>query len=141
MSLSFGNMTLELNVFNIVKQPGEDDETFEVNHISSIVKNCFEEMLDVYSTTPFFNQKLNPKLNEGCEEENENEEGEFEKGVHFAEKWTPTFEELSPDLRCSVPPVKKIHMLELKPLPADLKYVFLGGFKSCPVIISSHVKE
>ena len=38
IKLSFGNMTLELNIFNICKQPGEDDEIEEVNFIDTIVE-------------------------------------------------------------------------------------------------------
>ena len=38
MKLSFGNMTLELNIFNVCKQPGEvDDDLHEVNMIQSII--------------------------------------------------------------------------------------------------------
>ena len=33
MKLSFGNMTLEMNIFNIYKQPGDDNDLQEVNFI------------------------------------------------------------------------------------------------------------
>jgi hypothetical protein len=29
MKLSFGNMTLEMNIFNICKQPGDDNDSQE----------------------------------------------------------------------------------------------------------------
>ena len=57
MKLTFGNMTLELNVFNLCKQPPDQDEGIEeVDLIDSIVeehvegstydplKNCFDEL-------------------------------------------------------------------------------------------------
>jgi hypothetical protein len=37
MKLSFGNMTLEVNIFNICKQPGDDDGFHEVNLIETLV--------------------------------------------------------------------------------------------------------
>jgi hypothetical protein len=37
MKLSFGNMTLEMNVFNICKQPGDDNDSQEVDVIEEIV--------------------------------------------------------------------------------------------------------
>jgi hypothetical protein len=33
MKLFFGNMTLEMNVFNICKQPGDDNDLQEVDFI------------------------------------------------------------------------------------------------------------
>ena len=35
MKLSLGNMTLEMNVFNIYKQPGEDNDLQEVDFIEN----------------------------------------------------------------------------------------------------------
>ena len=41
MQLSFGNMTLELNIFNICKQPiNNEDVDKEVYMIETIVQNC-----------------------------------------------------------------------------------------------------
>jgi hypothetical protein len=37
MKLFFGNMTLEVNIFNICKQPGNDDGFHEVNLIETLV--------------------------------------------------------------------------------------------------------
>ena len=42
MQLSFGNMTLELNIFNICKQPANNEDVDkEVYMIETIVQNCF----------------------------------------------------------------------------------------------------
>ena len=35
MKLSFGNMTLEMNIFNIYKQPGDDNDFHEVDVIEN----------------------------------------------------------------------------------------------------------
>ena len=42
MKLSFGNMTLHMNIFNICKQPGDDNESQEVDVIEELVYDQFE---------------------------------------------------------------------------------------------------
>ena len=42
MKLSFRNMTLEMNVFNICKQPGDDNDLQEVDFIEKLVYDQFE---------------------------------------------------------------------------------------------------
>ena len=37
MTLSFGNMTLNLNIFNVIKEVGDDEDICEVNVIESVV--------------------------------------------------------------------------------------------------------
>ena len=45
MKLSFGNMTLEMNVFNICKQPRDDNDLQEVDLIEELVYDQFETTL------------------------------------------------------------------------------------------------
>jgi hypothetical protein len=42
MKLSFENMTLEMNIFNICKQPGDDNDLKEVDLIEELVYDQFE---------------------------------------------------------------------------------------------------
>jgi hypothetical protein len=42
MKLSFENMTLEMNIFNICKQPGDDNDSQEVDVIEELVYDQFE---------------------------------------------------------------------------------------------------
>jgi hypothetical protein len=42
MKLSFGNMTLEMNVFNICKEPGDDNDLQEVDFIEKLVYDQFQ---------------------------------------------------------------------------------------------------
>ena len=42
MKLSFENMTLEMNIFNICKQPGDDNDLQEVDLIEELVYDPFE---------------------------------------------------------------------------------------------------
>ena len=37
MTLSFGNMTINLNIFNVIKEIGDDEDVYEVNMIESVV--------------------------------------------------------------------------------------------------------
>ena len=37
MTLSFGNMTVNLNIFNVIKETGDDEDVYEVNMIESVV--------------------------------------------------------------------------------------------------------
>jgi hypothetical protein len=45
MKLSFGNMTLEMNIFNICNQPGNDNDSKEVDFIEELVYDQFESTL------------------------------------------------------------------------------------------------
>jgi len=45
MKLSFGNMILEMNIFNICKQPGDDNDLQEVDLIEELVYDQFESTL------------------------------------------------------------------------------------------------
>jgi hypothetical protein len=42
MKLSFGNMTLEMNIFNICKQPEDDNDLQEADLIEELVYDQFE---------------------------------------------------------------------------------------------------
>jgi hypothetical protein len=42
IKLSFGNMTLEINIFNICKQPGDDNDLQEVDFIETLVHDQFQ---------------------------------------------------------------------------------------------------
>ena len=43
LKLSFGNIFVELNMFNTVKQPGDLEDVWEVNLIDSLVQEHFEK--------------------------------------------------------------------------------------------------
>ena len=45
MKLSFRNMTLKMNIFNICKQPGDDNDLQEVDLIEELVYDQFESTL------------------------------------------------------------------------------------------------
>ena len=44
MTLSFGNMTVNFNIFNVIKEIGDDEDVCEVNMIESIVQNYVDHV-------------------------------------------------------------------------------------------------
>ncbi|KAL4296425.1 hypothetical protein GQ457_12G013270 [Hibiscus cannabinus] len=127
LNLSFGNMTLELNVFNVCKQPEENSEVHEVDLIEELVHDQINisELFDPLEAH-FTDFDDDPKvLHVNPMQENDN---------HY---WRQKFEKL-PSISTSLvssndEPLK----LDLKPLPSHLKYSFLGKNKTFPVIISA----
>lgn len=71
MKLSFGNMTLKLNDFNICKQPHErKDESEEANMIETIVEDRIQKVsstdpLEMYLINSFeSNIQLDPEISD-----------------------------------------------------------------------------
>ncbi|KAL6310806.1 hypothetical protein AAG906_017480 [Vitis piasezkii] len=128
MQLTFGNMTLELNIFHMSKKlitPEEEEGPEEVCIIDTLVEeHC--------------NQNMQDRLNESLEDL---EEGLSEpadvlatlQGWRRKEEILPLFnkEEGQDDVKEEFP------KLNLKPLPMELKYTYLEENNQCPVVISS----
>jgi len=109
MKLFFRNMTLEMNIFNICKQHGDDNDLQEVDFIEKLV-------YDQFQTTS---------------SETEIDESDNLQMVYFQEEskansWRLKIEELPPrsieSIASSVQPPKPY----LIPLQFNLKYLFLG---------------
>jgi hypothetical protein len=112
MKLSFGNMTLEMNIFNICKQPGDDNDLQEVDFIEKLVHDQFQ-------TTS---------------SEIEIDESDDLKMVYFQEEskansWRPKIEELPPRSIESIPSSVQPPKPDLKPLPFNFKYSFWEKIK------------
>nr|CAN62406.1 hypothetical protein VITISV_033275 [Vitis vinifera] len=127
MQLTFGNMTLELNIFYMTKKPInlEEEGPEEVCIIDTLVEeHC--------------NRKMQEKLNEniGNLEEGLPEHPDLLaalQGWRKREEILPLFnkEEAREAAKEETP------KLNLKPLPTKLKYTYLEENKKCPVVISS----
>ena len=111
MQLTFGNMTLELNIFHLGKRHmhPEGDDFEEVCILETILEEQAKEqqMQDI----------LTSELSECCVEQHEHQEVSLMQGY-----WRRRIEIL-PLLTGSEP--KEPQQIELKPLPAELKYAFL----------------
>ena len=123
MQLTFGNMTLELNIFHLGKRHmhSERDDFEEVCILETILEEQAKEqqVQDI----------LTSELSQCCVQQHEHQEVNL-----MQEFWRRRIETL-PLLTGNEP--TEPQQLELKPLPADLKYAFLEENEQCPVVISS----
>ena len=123
MQLTFGNMTLELNIFHLGKRHmhSEEDDFEEVCLIDTIMEEQANEqqVQDI----------LTPELSECLIEQYELQDISLVQGY-----WRRKIDIL-PLLTGDEP--KEPQQLGLKPLPAELKYAFLEENEQCPVVISS----
>ena len=125
MQLTFGNMTLDLNIFYMSKKPippEEEEGPEEVCSIDTLVEeHC--------------NHKMQEKLNENLEDL---EEGSPDPLDLFAtlQSWRK-IEEILPlfNEEEEAAAEKEIPKLNLKPLPVKLKYTYLEENNQCPVVI------
>ena len=123
MQLTFGNMTLELNIFHLGKRHmhSEEDDFEEVCLIDTILEEQANEqqVQDI----------LTPELSECLVEQHELQ------GMSLVQGYWRRKIEILPLLTGDEP--MEPQQLELKPLPAELKYAFLEENEQCPVVISS----
>ena len=123
MQLTFGNMTLELNIFHLSKKHmhQQEDDSEEVCSIEAILEEQANELL--------VQEVLSRELVDNNEDQHELQKvsllhGQWRRKVEVLPLLTGS-EEQGPQ------------QLDLKPLPVELKYAFLGGKMHCPVVISS----
>jgi hypothetical protein len=121
MKISFGNMTVELNIFHIRKQPLDYDQMNQVCLIEEIIDEVIEE------------SSIEDPL-EACLAQF-GEDLDLEKLMEQADALLETAPLVSEEKEeTAVPDSPK---KELKPLLDNLKYKFLGLAESLPVIIAS----
>ena len=139
MTLSFGNMTINLNIFNVIKGMGDEEDVCEVNMVDSVV----QKYLDNVSHDDPLKSCL---VSLSWDEEVTTQESEFlhsiieHNEVLEVNGWAPKFEPLPPNEDRALPYEERPPKLELKPLPTHLKYAFLGEEETFPVIISSSLE-
>ena len=140
MTLSFGNMTVNLNIFNVIKETGDGEDVGEVNIIDSMVKKYLDK---VSYDDPLMSCLVNPSWVEMVttfESEFLHTRIEHSK-VLEANGWAPKFETLSLIEDRVLPSKERPPKLELKPLPSHLKYAFLWVEETFPIIISSSLES
>ena len=140
MTLSFGNMTVNLNIFNVIKEMGDEEDVCEVNMIDYVVQKYVD---NVSYDDPLMSYLVNPSwVEEGTTSESEFLHSIIEHSeVLEANGWAPKFETLPPIEDRVLPSEETPPKLELKPLPSHLKYAFLGVEETFPVIISSSLES
>ena len=139
MTLSFGNMTVNLNIFNVIKGMGDEEDVCEVNMVDSVVQKYLD---NVSYDDPLMSCLVIPSW----DEEVTTSESKFLHSIieHNEELeangWAPKFEPLPPIEDRALPSEERPPKLELKPLTSHLKYAFLGVEETFPVIISSSLE-
>ena len=126
MRLTFGDMTREVNVFYLGKPRDVENQAFEVNLIENLTSEHREEL----------------KLETDCNFELESDDFNLDQVVESAVNWASSL------ISLNVEPINLTHSssepsssIELKSLPAYLKYVYLGEQETFPVIIASHLND
>jgi hypothetical protein len=115
MKISFGNMIVELNIFHIRKQPLEYDIVQQVCLIEDIMEEAIEK------------SSMEDPLEECFAQFGE----DLDLQADAMLETTPLVSSEKEETIVPDPPKK-----ELKPLPENLKYKFLGPAESLPVIIA-----
>ena len=139
MTLSFGNMTVNLNIFNVIKGMGDEEDVYEVNMVDSVVQKYLD---NVSYDDPLMSCLVSPSW----DEEVTTSDSEFlhsiieHNEVLEANRWAPKFEPLPPIEDRVLPSEERPPKLELKPLPSHLKYAFLGLDETFSIIISSSLE-
>jgi hypothetical protein len=125
MKIYFGNMMVELNIFQIKKQPLDYDQMNQVCLIEEIMDEVIEE------------SSIEDPL-EACLAQF-GEDLDLEKLMPQVDALLETAPLVSKEKEeIAVPDSPK---KELKPLPDSLKYKFLGPAYSLPVIIASDLMD
>ena len=123
MQLTFGNMTLELNIFHLRKRHMQivEDDCEEV----CIIDTILEEQANEQQGQDVLTQELSECLVEQQEPQCMSlVQGYWRKKIEILPLLTSEEK-------------KEPQQLELKPLLVELKYAFLEENKQCPVVISS----
>ena len=121
MQITFGNMTLELNIFHLGKRHmhSEEDDFEEVCILDTILEEQANQQQEI----------LTSELSECLVKQHEHQEVGLMQGYRSRKA------EILPLMTGDEP--KEPQQLELKPLPAELKYAFLEENEQCPIVISS----
>jgi hypothetical protein len=122
MKISFGNMTVELNTFQIKKQPLDYDQMNQVCLIEEIIDEVIKE------------SSIEEDPLEACLAQFR-EDLDLEKLMEQADALLETAHLVKNENEETTVPDSLTK--ELKPLPDSLKYKFLGPADSLPVIIAS----
>ncbi|CAN6718941.1 unnamed protein product [Malus baccata var. baccata] len=154
LSMEFDGEVVNFNLSDSIKYPSEDHSCFSIDIIDSLAQGYLDDLND---------DALERVITRGMELKTEGTDSSVPHGMHGLGHAVPPSEELlevvaalesSPKLdgkytnRESIPistnkllpSIIQAPILELKPLPSHLKYIFLGENETLPAIISSSLR-
>ncbi|XP_058211495.1 uncharacterized protein LOC131323665 [Rhododendron vialii] len=143
LNMSFGNMKMEVNMFNVGVQMGDDDDCQSVHLVDTLIQDHVDEFLYTDPLEVALTSEeaafLESKEMESLFSLLNGEEGV--EGICGVAPWLPKFEELPHLERKTLLSSVEPHTIELKALPDTLKFAFLGESNTFPVVISSSLEE
>lgn len=133
IQLTFGSMTLELNIFHVAKQPHKDDDCAYVNLIGAVVqeefnKNFFSDPLETLlnNSVGSYDLECDIHVSENFSLLDSSQVLEEQQMMAINKGWKPCFEELLGNEKKLVHSSEEAPQLELKLLLGGLKYAYLG---------------
>ncbi|XP_059639796.1 uncharacterized protein LOC132282202 [Cornus florida] len=130
MDIAFGNMQVKLHIFHATQHPSNEDDCFLVDVIDEVVEESLPFILikDPLETCMSHFDFSNFDVDQAIQEVNSLLD-------------INAIMDVPPFHHSSGPIIVISPQLELKPLPAHLKYVFLGPKQTLPVIIASDLQK
>ncbi|XP_058216887.1 uncharacterized protein LOC131327771 [Rhododendron vialii] len=138
VQLSFGDLKMEVNVFNVDSRVEDDEEIYEVSLIDTLVQEhvdsvLYKDPLEITLTAEEASFLDSPDV------------GSLMEMLAVEDvcgaAWNPVLEPLGAPFPTAFPSSVQPPKPELKPLPDTLKYAFLKGDDTFPVVISSSLEE
>ncbi|KAK8708682.1 hypothetical protein V6N13_059720 [Hibiscus sabdariffa] len=136
ITMRVGDQTMTINVFNTIRYMDDDEGCHYLQ--DSIATAIVEDTELCYSNSIQIDDFVH--LQEKDREEVDDLPFKEQQIKHYIPRYGMKFESL--DFTEFVPPKSSLEIapvLELKPLPSHLKYVYLGANDTLPVIISSQL--
>ncbi|CAN6544134.1 unnamed protein product [Malus baccata var. baccata] len=151
LSMEFDGEIVNFNLSDSIKYPSEDHSCFSIDIIDSLAQGYLEDLND---------DVLEKVITRGMELKTMDGDPMHTHGTHesfhavaFSEEFielvaaleslpkhggkSPNFDSIPISTNKLLPSIIQAHVLELKPLPSHLKYIFLGEKETLPAIISS----
>ncbi|KAM1728953.1 hypothetical protein ACFX12_019408 [Malus domestica] len=151
LSMEFDGEVVNFNLSDSIKYPSEDHSCFSIDIIDSLAQGYLEDLND---------DALEKVITRDMELTNKGADSKLPHGIHESSHAVPPSEEIielvaaleslpkhggkSPNFDSIpistnklLPSIVQAPILDLKPLPSQLKYIFLGENGTLPAIISS----
>ncbi|CAN6679376.1 unnamed protein product [Malus baccata var. baccata] len=151
LSMEFDGEVVNFNLSDSIKYPSEDHSCFSIDIIDSLAQGYFEDLND---------DALEKVITQGMELTTKGADSSVTHGIHVLGHAVPPSDEIfelvaaleslpkhggkSPNFDSIpistnklLPSIVQAPILDLKPLPSHLKYIFLGENETLPAIISS----